>query len=324
VLQPCDVGHRVVVRRRLGAGDMPEGAPGPRFTDILGVLTAFEADHLTVRSEDGVEHTVNLTDVEAGKRIGPRPARYSEIIALERLADRAWPAPVHERLGEWFLRAADGWTNRANSALPLGDPGLPMDEAAEQVRHWYTARGLQPKITVPLPLRRDVANVLRNEDWEAQPLVLVQTADLADSAVLHEGVRFSGVALSEEPSDDFLDIVRARKESLPGSAIEVIKDVPAVRFAEARDADGTLLAITRGACVDGWLHVALVEVVPAARRRGLARQLFMALGGWARTEHDAARAVLQVEEHNEAAVALYSGLGFTTHHTYVTFHPRRG
>jgi N-acetylglutamate synthase len=318
VLQPSDVGHRVVVRRRLGPGEVPERAGRrPRFTDVLGVLISFDDDHLTVRSEDGVEHSVNLTDVEAAKRIEPRPARYSEIIALERVADRAWPAPVHERLGEWFLRAADGWTNRANSALALGDAGLATAEAAEQVRRWYASRGLEPKITVPLPLRRDVADVLRNEDWEAQPLVLVQTAALTESAAPTEGV-----ALSEEPSDDFLDIVRARKESLPGSAIQVIRGVPAVRFAEARDPDGTLLAITRGAAVDGWLHVALVEVVPAARRRGLARQLFVALAGWARTEQDALRAVLQVEERNEAAVALYTGLGFTTHHTYITFHPR--
>ena len=33
----------------------------------------------------------------------------------------------------------------------------------------------------------------------------------------------------------------------------------------------------------------------------------------------ATRAVLQVEERNEPAVALYRSVGFTTHHRYVTY-----
>ena len=45
------------------------------------------------------------------------------IEALERAAARHWQAPETERLGEWLLRAAAGFTGRANSALPLGDPG---------------------------------------------------------------------------------------------------------------------------------------------------------------------------------------------------------
>jgi predicted GNAT family acetyltransferase len=45
---------------------------------------------------------------------------------------------------------------------------------------------------------------------------------------------------------------------------------------------------------------------------------YQALAQWA-TTIGARRAFLQVEERNEAAVALYARLGFTTHHTYVTY-----
>ena len=169
VLQECDVGHRVVVRRRVG---------GRAMTDLLGVLVALDADRVVVRAEDGAVHTVPAADVVAGKRVPPRPARYSEIDALERTADRCWPAPVHERLGDWYLRAAQGWTNRANSALPLGDAGRPMAEALEATQAWYARQGLTPRITVPLPLRRDVADALAAAGWYAQPRVLVQTAPL--------------------------------------------------------------------------------------------------------------------------------------------------
>ena len=103
MLQACEVGHRVVVRRRLDDG---------RATDVLGELISFDDDALVVRTERGEEHRIRRADVEAGKRIGPRPARYSEIAALERVGDRAWRAPVHEPLGEWALRAAEGGRGR--------------------------------------------------------------------------------------------------------------------------------------------------------------------------------------------------------------------
>ena len=42
---------------------------------------------------------------------------------LEGAAALHWQAPETERLGDWLLRAAEGFTGRANSALPVGDPG---------------------------------------------------------------------------------------------------------------------------------------------------------------------------------------------------------
>ena len=46
------------------------------------------------------------------------------------MAAAHWRGTEEEWLGEWLLRAADGFTGRANSALPLGDPGLPLDDGA--------------------------------------------------------------------------------------------------------------------------------------------------------------------------------------------------
>jgi ribosomal protein S18 acetylase RimI-like enzyme len=307
VLNACDVGHRVVVRRRL------EG--WPRFTDLLGVLVELDQERLVVRTENGTDHVLRLDEVEAAKRIPPRPAKFSEIAALELVGDRAWPAPEQELLGGWRLRAAQGWTNRANSALPIGEAGVPLDTAVDQVRRWYLDRGLPPKITVPLPLRRDVATHLAAASWIAQPPVLVQVANLADLSPAAAG---EGIALRTAPSAGFLAIIAARKASLPDVAHQVMLGVPQVRFAEIRDGAGSLLAVTRGAVVDEWLHLALVEVVPAARRRGLAQAAAAALAGWAATA-GASRAFLQVEEANVAAVALYAKQGFRTHHTYVTY-----
>jgi hypothetical protein len=68
---------------------------------------------------------------------------------LERAAALHWQAPETEPLGEWRLRAAAGFTGRANSALPVGDPGLPLPEAVAAVEDWYRRRDLRPMIVLP-------------------------------------------------------------------------------------------------------------------------------------------------------------------------------
>jgi N-acetylglutamate synthase len=74
------------------------------------------------------------------------------IIDLERIAAAHWRGTEEEWLGQWLLRAAGGFTGRANSALPLGDPGLPLGEAVDYVTRWYTDRVLRPMIALPMPL----------------------------------------------------------------------------------------------------------------------------------------------------------------------------
>ena len=60
----------------------------------------------------------------------------------------------------------------------------------------------------------------------------------------------------------------------------------------------------------GELHINNLAVVPAWRRRGLARQLLRAVLASAAAE-GAPRATLEVRRSNLAAIRLYEGLGFT-------------
>ena len=69
-----------------------------------------------------------------------RPA----IADLERAAAEHWQAADRAALGEWLLRAAGGFTGRANSALPLGDPGMPLPDAVAAVAAWYRSRACPP------------------------------------------------------------------------------------------------------------------------------------------------------------------------------------
>ncbi|WP_443677194.1 GNAT family N-acetyltransferase [Micromonospora phytophila] len=110
----------------------------------------------------------------------------------------------------------------------------------------------------------------------------------------------------------------AEVSGLPDAARHVLTAVDRVRFAHVY-VDGALVAIGRGTVTGQgrWLGLSLIEVVPAARRRGLARFVIHELVDWAAAQ-GATHAFLQVEQRNTGAVALYRGLGFTTHHTYLT------
>jgi hypothetical protein len=53
--------------------------------------------------------------------------------------------------GGWLLRAAGGFTGRANSALATGDPGMPLADAVGEVCRWYTVRGLPALVSLAYP-----------------------------------------------------------------------------------------------------------------------------------------------------------------------------
>lgn len=250
--------------------------------------------------------------------------------AVELAADEAWPAPVRQRLGEWLLRAADGWSARGNSALPVGDPGRPLQAAIDEVQRWYAARGQPALINVPLPLARPVSAALDARGWSSRPVVLVQTASIADvlAATADDEPHLPPVELATAPSRDWLALVAGRKNGLPDAARCLLTAVDQVRFAHlyarqpasSRDAGAPeLIGIARGTVTGQgrWLGLTLIEVVPAARRQGAARHMIRGLAQWADTL-GATDAYLQVVRENVAATQLYRKLGFRTHHTYET------
>jgi N-acetylglutamate synthase len=244
------------------------------------------------------------------------------IAELEQVAALGWRATEEERLGGWLLRAADGVTGRANSALAVGDPGLPLGAALGVVRRWYEARQLPPMINVARPLagadRRGLDIFLDGLGWGIRPGPAVVMIAKVTQVARHGSHGGAGSAvdpeLTLEPDDGWLSIYNHRRSPLPPTARRLLLSAPEQVFATIRDS-GQPVAIGRLAIAAGWGGLTAIEVHPDHRRRGLGARITAALSA-AAAQRGATRVYLQVEERNTAAVALYSRCGFASHHRY--------
>ncbi|HUG86264.1 MAG TPA: GNAT family N-acetyltransferase [Euzebya sp.] len=240
------------------------------------------------------------------------PAPAITDLELERVAALGWQAPVSERLGDWLLRAADGFTGRANSVLPLGDPGMPLDDALDRVTSWYTNRGLHARLQVFAPAQDGLRAAILDRGAVPAHGGQVMVASITDVTV--HGPPAHPVRLEAHPSAAWQAQYHYRgAAALPPVAVDLLSRGE-VTFANVCDGD-TVVGIARGALGEGWLGITAVEVADSHRRRGLATSLQRALAEWA-AGRGATGIYLQVDLDNDIAQRMYRRAGFTDHHTY--------
>lgn len=232
----------------------------------------------------------------------------------ERIEDAcadAWPAQVEQRLGRWRVRAAGGFTGRANSALGVGDPGTTVETALIAVCEFSHEHGIDPMVQALVG--DSVEDALAAAGWRPYR----EYANGHEVSVLVGAVPHGGspgkVRMLDSPTPGWWELTAgttrpdaARRHVLAGGA--------AVGFGVA-EIDGTTAGAVRASVAGDVLLVARLAVRPEYRRRGLGTALMTATGAWAEPR-GATRCVLQVAVTNTVALALYAGLGFTEHHRY--------
>lgn len=326
-LGPWCVGLRVVVRRVLPGESGPTG--GPAMTDLIGMLEEWGETTVTVRADGGARVVVDRSEIVAGKPVPARPSVRLRVPVLEaelRAMD-CWPAAETERLGDWVLRAASGFSTRANSALLVGDPGLPWPEAVHRVEGFYRARGLPVRVQT-MTGAQETARLLQVGWVSARSSDAEVGFHLA--AVARARRALHGLLPSQPPPVSLADAVTegwladdARARSHGQAALSVLQGPAQVAFAAVVDPSGAVVAKGRAALserADVWLGISDLWVSADHRRRGLALTVLDALFAWG-AEQGATTAYLQTPQDNTAALSLYKRLGFTVHHTYRYLQP---
>lgn len=242
--------------------------------------------------------------------------------ALQRVMTGAWPPVETEALGEWLLRAGHGFTGRANSALAVGDPGLPLHEALAQVRRWYAARGLVASLVVAGPPELDlagdpVASLALVSGWRDRVVTLTLTAPADQVAGGPSAAAPTGSEVTVTPcmDDGWFEALTRYRAANRAAVSAVLHGSPEQRFVTERVGE-QVVGIGRLGVSDGWGGIGAMWVDPAHRRQGVAGRLLNTLAQQARGL-GVAWLHLQTDSDNAAALAVYARAGFATHHGYV-------
>ena len=322
------VGARVVLRHRLPS---PDPLTGATLTDVVGDLVGADAAAFTVTTRRGAVR-VERALVTHLKVVPPKPSRRGaphralSVEDLQRVMVGAWPAMETARLGDWTLRASRGFTQRANSVVTVGDPGLPLGGALDHVEGWYAERGLPANLTVAVPLGSDpeddaVTVAATSRGYVVRQPTVTLTASsrvVANLALPQSDTARQDVVLELRPdlTDDWFGAYRSYREVDEEAARAILTGSPAQVFATARRPDGGVVGVGRLGLADAWGGIAAMWVDPRARRLGIASRLLGALAQEA-VARGAASLHLQTDEVNTPALALYERHGFERHHVYV-------
>ncbi|WP_353952950.1 GNAT family N-acetyltransferase [Knoellia sp. S7-12] len=332
------IGARVVVRWRL---DPPPHAMAgsPSMTDAVGELVARSEHDVTVSTSRG-SVVIARDRIVAAKEIPPRPSRRGSAhlaisrADLQRVMGPSWGALEREPLGEWELRASRGFTQRGNSVLPIGDPGIPLADAIDRIEAWYAVRGLPAAVSLTGPVGFEPATdplgaELLSRGWTAGSRTLNLTAATDRVAAADPGGPHVGVG--ETLDGAWLDAYQQSRAVVPDAAEGVLLGSPRQLFGRIALGGGlaqTLglstpgsrdprpVAIGRLGLAHGWAGLGALWTDPAYRGRGLGSHLTAQLAATVR-QGGIQLIHLQVEADNAPAIGIYERLGFERHSSYV-------
>jgi len=299
------VGKRVTIRLH---------EPGGGYRDIVGLL---QNERQIINSKS--EIISFLPDqIAIWREIKPLPdlagkgAPLSQrIIELEKISDETWPAERIIEYGKWRLRISDGFTMRANSALPLGvaplgEPPVTLSEAVEYVIETYRANNLTPTFTIPLPIYEELDNYLAASGWRIKVGADFLIRDIGEPELINDtGLT---VEILDYPSAQWLGVQSDQRLD------KLMRRYPA-RYGAIKSGN-EIIAVGRIATSGTWSLATRLFVAPGYRGKGVAKTLMNHLMA-AASGDGATKIGLQVDIENGAALALYQSMKFRSHHKYI-------
>ena len=294
------IGKRVTIRLHEPTGG---------YRDIVGILQS-ERELITSKSKS---ITFSPDEIAIWREIKPLPdlagkgAPLSQrIIELEKLSDLTWPAQEIVEYGKWRLRISDGFSMRANSVLPIGEPPIDLASAIDEITNIYREKKLKPTFSIPLPIFDELDRYLEQHGWNIKIDANFLIRDIGAIEVSSDP-QFS-IEILDYPSEEWL-------ETNSDQPLEKIMRRYPARYGAIKIGE-QIIAVGRIATLGSWSIVTRLFVNPSFRGKGVAKNLMNNLLS-AAVSDGATKVALQVDNENGAALALYQSMGFTTHHKFV-------
>ena len=288
--------------------------PSGGYRDIVGIL---QSERHLINSKSETIH-FSADEIAIWREIKPLPdlagkgAPLSQrIMELEKLSDLTWPAEKIVEYGKWRLRISDGFTMRANSALPLGagpigEPPIALEGAVQEVINIYRENKLTPSFAIALPIYEELDQYLDKTGWSMKFAADFMIRDIGKSEFTVN--KDFTCELSDTPSKLWLEI----QSDQP---LENLMNRYPARYGAIKVGE-KIVAVGRIATSGTWSIVTRLFVEPSFRGKGVAKFLMNNLLAAASSD-GAAKVGLQVDDDNASALALYESMGFRTHHKFV-------
>ena len=294
------IGKRVTIRLHEPTGG---------YRDIVGILQS-ERELITSKSKT---ITFSPDEIAIWREIKPLPdlagkgAPLSQrIIELEKLSDLTWPAQEIVEYGKWRLRISDGFSMRANSVLPIGEPPIDLASAVDEITNIYRENKLKPTFSIPLPIFDELDRYLEQNGWNIKIDANFLIRDIG-AIEASSDPQFS-IEILDYPSKEWLEINSDQPLE------KIMRRYPA-RYGAIKIGE-QVIAVGRIATHGSWSIVTRLFVNPSFRGKGVAKILMNNLLS-AAVSDGATKVSLQVDNENGAALALYQSMGFTVHHKFV-------
>ena len=244
---------------------------------------------------------------------------------LERLLLHVWPSveTVPASAGPaWVLRFAHGYSSRANSAAAISAGAVVGPAILREAENYFSSHGLPATFRITPLVTPASIPVLKAHGYVRKDEAITMTASLDARSTRLVG----DIVMRDEADDQWLSGVTALNSDeskrnpahLKTITSRMEQPVAFASIAHQGIASGYAICAIR----DGWAELGSIIIAPQARGRGLGRKLVAGLLHWA-SENGAARAFLQVDADNSAAIALYRSLGFADCYAYSTWRKPR-
>lgn len=239
----------------------------------------------------------------------PQALTATDIEAIERATLTAVAPQEVEEIPGWLLPFDAGTVGRAHSAVPLRhDANIALADIATIVAR-YRAHGLPPSLRIAvIPALAHLEAALVEQGLKATQPTLTCVARVAD--VLDATRAIAPAEVSPHPSPAWSKVYLGRAT---GSLYAHSVDSNSIQT--------PVVATGVGSYGHGWLGVHGMRTLGTHRKQGHASRILRVLALQAQARN-VARAYLQVEDGNHAALRLYESLGFALAWRYVYWRQR--